>query len=359
MRLLLVDDDAGLRALLRATFETFDVSVEEAEDVAAAERRIAKRRPDVVVLDVHMPGTSGLDLTRRLKADPGTRDIGIVLLSGSDGGAAAEAEGVAAGADAYLGKPFSPLQLLAIADRLAGGMVGVPQSGADRRTQDEQLFLYARDLRHLLEIERAQRMLLQEAYHETISALLEALEQKDVGTRDHGRRVTRYALCLAKAIDPDLAQDESTEYGCLFHDVGKIGVPDSILLKRGPLTKRERALMENHTLLGERMLSDVALLQGEGLQVVRSHHERWDGKGYPDRMGGEEIPLGARIFAVADTLDAVTTHRPYRRARSWASACNIIGTESGRQFDPGVVEVFREQEDELKEIRREMAGAAA
>jgi response regulator RpfG family c-di-GMP phosphodiesterase len=357
MRLLLVDDDAGLRALVRATFETFDVSVEEAESVSAAEKRIAKRRPDVVVLDVHMPGESGLELSRRMKSAPDTRDIGIVLLSGSDGGASTEAEAAAAGADAYLRKPFSPLQLLAVADRLAGGMVGVPQRGADRVGDNEQLFLYARDLRHLLEIERAQRMLLQQAYHETISALLEALEQKDVGTRDHGRRVTRYALCLAQAIDPDLAEDESTRYGCLFHDVGKIGVPDAILLKRGPLTKRERALMENHTLLGERMLSDVALLQGQGIQVVRSHHERWDGKGYPDRMGGEEVPLGARIFAVADTLDAVTTHRPYRRARSWAHASNIIFGEAGKQFDPAVVDVFREQEDELREIRRELAVA--
>jgi response regulator RpfG family c-di-GMP phosphodiesterase len=355
MRLLLVDDDAGLRALVRATFETFDVSVEEAENVSAAEKRIAKRRPDVIVLDVHMPGESGLELSRRMKSTPATRDIGIVLLTGSDGVASSEAEAVAAGADAYLRKPFSPLQLLAVADRLAGGIVGVPQRGAERAGEDEQLLLYARDLRHLLEIERAQRLLLQEAYHETISALLEALEQKDVGTRDHGRRVTRYALCLARAIEPRLAEDESTEYGCLFHDVGKIGVPDNILLKRGPLTKREQALMQTHTLLGERMLSEVALLQGQGLQVVRSHHERWDGKGYPDRMGGEEIPLGARIFAVADTLDAITTHRPYRRARSWVSACEIIQAESNRQFDPKVVEVFRERESELKEIRRELA----
>jgi response regulator RpfG family c-di-GMP phosphodiesterase len=358
VKLLLVDDDAALRALLRATFESFDVGVEEAEDVASAEKRIAKRRPDVVVLDVHMPGQSGLDLTRRLKANAETRDIGVVLLTGADASPASEAEGVAAGADAYLHKPFSPLQLLAVADRLAGGMVGVPQPHAERRTEDEQLFLYARDLRHLLEIERAQRMLLQEAYHETISALLEALEQKDVGTRDHGRRVTQYALCLAKAVDSELAEDESTEYGCLFHDVGKMGVPDSILLKRGPLTRRERAVMQRHTLLGERMLTDVALLQGNGLRVVRSHHERWDGNGYPDRLSGDEIPLGARIFAVADTLDAVTTNRPYRRGRSWTSACRIIANESGRQFDPDVVAVFGEREDELKEIRRELGTAA-
>jgi CheY-like chemotaxis protein len=198
MRLLLVDDDAGHRALLRATFETFDVRVEEADSVAAAEKRIAKRRPDVVVLDVHMPGETGLDLARRIKGDPEMRGIGVVLLSGSDSSVALEAEGAVAGADAFLGKPFSPLQLLAVADRLAGGMVGVPQPSEAKTTEDEQLFLYARDLRHLLEIERAQRLLLQEAYHHTVSALLEALEQKDVGTRDHGRRVTRYALCLAR-----------------------------------------------------------------------------------------------------------------------------------------------------------------
>jgi cyclic di-GMP phosphodiesterase len=357
MRLLLVDDDAGHRALLRATFETFDVRVEEAESAKAAEQRIAKRRPDVVVLDVHMPGETGLELTRRLKTDPATRDIGVVVLSGSDNLDDLAAAGALAGADAFLGKPFSPLQLLSVADRLAGGMVGVPQPGESPGSEDEQLFLYARDLRHLLEIERAQRMLLQEAYHHTISALLEALEQKDVGTRDHGRRVTRYALCLARAIDSDLASDTSTEYGCLFHDVGKIGVPDNILLKRGPLTKRERRLMQNHTLLGERMLTDVALLQGHGLQVVRSHHERWDGTGYPDAIGGDEIPLGARIFAVADTLDAVTSNRPYRRGRSWHKACEIIEGEAGGQFDPDVVAAFRERSDELKGIRRELAAA--
>jgi cyclic di-GMP phosphodiesterase len=355
MRLLLVDDDAGHRALMRATFETFDVSVEEAENVASAEKRIANRRPDVVVLDIHMPGETGLDLARRIKGDPATRGIGVVLLSGTDSSVSLEAEGAVAGADAYLGKPFSPLQLLAVADRLAGGMVGVPQPGEATTSEDEQLFLYARDLRHLLEIERAQRLLLQEAYHHTVTALLEALEQKDVGTRDHGRRVTRYALCLARAIDSDLAGDTSTEYGCLFHDVGKIGVPDRILLKRGPLTKRERRLMQNHTLLGERMLTDITLLQGNGLCVVRSHHERWDGTGYPDGMRGDEIPLGARVFAVADTLDAVTTNRPYRRAGAWAKACDIIEGEAGGQFDPDVVGVFHERVDELKEIRRELS----
>ena len=358
MRLLLVDDDAGLRALLRATFETFDVTVDEADGAAAAERRIAASRPDVVVLDVLMPGETGLDLCRRLKRDPATRDIGVVLLTGTGSGPAAEAEADAAGADAFLAKPFSPLQLLAAADRLAGGIVGVPHRGLERQDESEQLLLYARDLRHLVEIERTQRLLLQSAYRETISALATALEQKDAGTRDHCRRVTRYALELAAAVEPALTADESAEHGFLFHDVGKIGIPDRILLKRAPLTRRERTLMQSHTLLGERLLADVALLQGEGLRVVRSHHERWDGRGYPDGLRGEEIPLGARIFSVADTLDAVTTNRPYRRARSWAKAREVVLEGAGRQFDPAVVEAFRERDGELRQIRRELAAVA-
>jgi ribonuclease P protein subunit RPR2 len=355
LRILLVDDDPGLRALLRATFETFDVGVDEADSVAAAERRIKRAKPDVVVLDVLMPGESGLELCRRLKQTPATRDIGVVLLSGAEGDALSEAR--AAGADAYLAKPFSPLQLLAVAERLAGGGGDVPRRIAAAPDEEGQLVIYARDLRHMLDLERRQRLLLERAYRQTISSLVAALEQKDTGTRDHSERVVAYALALARGIDEDLAGDESAEYGFLLHDVGKIGIPDRILGKRGPLTRAERRAMEQHTVLGEHLLGDVAFLEGEGLRIVRSHHERWDGKGYPDRKGGAEIPLGARVFAVADTLDAVTSHRPYRRARGWAHAREVILEEAGRQFDPDVVDAFREREGDLKRIRRELAAA--
>lgn len=353
LRLLIVDDDAGLRALLRTTFETFDIAVDEAGRVRAAERCIARSRPDVIVLDVLMPGESGIDFCRRLKADPATRDIGVVLLTGADDPAAEDR----AGADALLRKPFSPLEVLAVTDRLAGGLYGVPFRAERRKGDKEQLLLYARDLRHLLEIERGQRVLVQRAYHETVTALATALEQKDTGTRAHSQRVARYALELAAGVEPELAGNASAEYGFVLHDIGKIGIPDRILLKRGPLTRAERRLMQTHTVLGEQMLGEVALLQGEGLRVVRSHHERWDGKGYPDGIGGEEIPLGARIFAVADTLDAVTSHRPYRRARSWEFARKVVLDEAGKQFDPSVVSAFFDREEDLKRVRREFAAA--
>ncbi len=356
LRLLLVDDDPGLRALLRATLDAVDVEVDDAEDVPTALAAIGQQRPDAIVLDVNLPGMDGLAFCRQLKNERETNEIPIVVLSGSDGGTAEAA--LEAGAESFLRKPFSPLELLAVVERLAGGLYGVPFRATKKREPEEQLLLYARDLRHLLEIERGQRHLLENAYHETVTALATALETKDTGTRAHSQRVQRYALELTKAIGPELIDDQSTEYGFLLHDVGKIGIPDGILLKPGPLTDAERRRMQTHTILGEQMLGGVAFFQGEGLRVVRSHHERWDGAGYPDGIAGTEIPLAARIFAVADALDAMTSDRPYRKAMSWAAAGREILAESKRQFDPDVVESFVARERSLRAIRREFAAAA-
>ena len=358
MRILLVDDDPALRTLLRTTFEVADVDVVEAHSADAARRRIRAARPDVIVLDVNMPGTTGLELCAELKADPRTSDIPIILLTGSTGGTSAAAKRV--GADAFVRKPFSPLELLAVAERLAGGLYGVPFRASKKRAggPDEELLLYARDLRHLLELERGQRELLQNAYMETVSALASALESKDTGTRAHSQRVQSYATALAKGVGVDaVVRDPSTPYGFLLHDVGKIGIPDGILQKPGPLSAAERRRMQTHTVLGEAMLSNVAFLKGEGLKIVRSHHERWDGRGYPDGLNADEIPVGARIFAVADALDAMTSHRPYRRAMSWQSARTEILEQRKRQFDPEVVDACVSAENELKDIRRELAAA--
>jgi ribonuclease P protein subunit RPR2 len=355
MRLLLVDDDVGFRALLRTTFEDVAVDVDEAGSAAEAEERIAAARPDVMVLDVGLPEVDGLAFCRELKSDERTRSIRIVLLTGMD-----DVEDVAgaAGADALLLKPFRPLELLGVVERLAGAGVGVPLRRTNGRPDEEQLVLYARDLRHLVELERAQRGLLESAYKQTVSALASALGTKDTGTRQHSQRVQRYALELAAAIDPALAADPALEYGFLLHDIGKIGVPDQILLKPSPLSPAEWRVMQAHTVLGAQMIGGVAFLQGAGVEVVRSHHERWDGDGYPDGLAGEEIPLGARIFAVADALDALTNHRPYRDGRNWRVSRNEIVAQAGRQFDPQVVEAFREREHALHEIRREFLSAA-
>ncbi len=356
MRLLLVDDDPALRALVRATFDDVGVEVVEADSATAARAALARARPDVIVLDVVMPRESGLDLCRELKASPSTAEIPVVLLSGAH---QMDAQGrAAAGADASLPKPFSPLQLLAVVEQLAGGDAAMPLvEQLPREGGDAQLLMYARDLRQLLELERAQRRLLQAAYRETVGALADALATKDTGTRAHSQRVQRYALELIRTVDPELGDDAGVEYGFLLHDVGKIGVPDSILAKPAPLTDDERRQMQQHTILGAQMLSGIAFLQGDGIGVVRWHHERWDGGGYPDGLEGTDIPLAARVFSVADALDAMTSDRPYRRAGSWASAGREIVAQSGGQFDPAVVKAFAHAEARLRRVRRELVAA--
>jgi diguanylate cyclase (GGDEF)-like protein len=357
MRVLLVDDDEGLRMLLRTTFEIIDIEVEEAESADAASERIAARPPDVIVLDLKMPGVDGVTYCRALKRGSTTQHIPVVLLTGDEDFSDEDAR--ECGADLLLRKPFSPLELLSTIERLAGGLYEGPFRLITEERPEEQLLIYAQDLRRLLEIERAQRSLLQTAYRETVCALTSALESKDTGTHEHSQRVQRYARELAAELDSRLLEDASLEYGFLLHDVGKIGIPDQILRKPGPLTRAERRLMQTHTLLGEQMLAPVGLLHGEGLKVIRSHHERWDGLGYPDKLGGEEIPIGGRIFAIADALDAMTSTRPYRRPLSWQEAASEISVQSGRQFDPEAVEAFRAREPKLRRIHEELAAAAA
>jgi ribonuclease P protein subunit RPR2 len=356
MRLLVVDDDPGLAARIRATFDGAADQVVGAGTTVAARAALAAARPDVVILDLARPGESGLELCRELKAAASTRAIPVVVLSVSVDVTPREVEG--AGADVFLPKPFSPLQLVAVVERLAGGAGGPPLvEAAPAAGDDAQLLLYARDLHRVLELERTQRRRLQEAYGATVGALAEALETKDTGTREHSSRVHRYAVELMGAVEPALADDVGVEYGFMLHDIGKIGISDVILLKPGPLTPEERRVMEQHPVLGYEMLRGVEFLNGEGLGVVRSHHERWDGSGYPDALARDEIPLAARIFAVADTLDAMTSDRPYRRAMAWGEAARTIAAGRGTQFDPHVVAAFESCETGLRRINRDLAAA--
>jgi ribonuclease P protein subunit RPR2 len=345
LRILVVDDDDKLRVLLRTTFEVLETVVEEVGDAAAARAAISRRKPDVIVLDVGLPGIDGLSFARELKADPATSEIGIVLLTG---GFVANSVGERAGAAAVVRKPFSPLDLLAAVERAAGGGQHPLLAEAMPRPRDDQLLLYADDVRRLLEVERRQRRALERTYNETLRALTNALESRDWHTGEHSARVQRYAIELTRVVAPELLEDPSVPFGYLLHDIGKVGIPDVILQKPGPLTASERSVMEQHTTLGAEILDGVGLLDGNGIDVVRHHHERWDGNGYPDKLAGKEIPLCARIFAVADALDAMTSDRPYRPAGPWASAVAEIERCSGAQFEPSIVDAFLRAEPLLR-----------
>jgi putative nucleotidyltransferase with HDIG domain len=208
-------------------------------------------------------------------------------------------------------------------------------------SKERQLERYAADLRETFKEERARSQQLRESYITTVRALANAVEARDAYTGKHAERVAAYGLELARTLGAGLTDDPEIEFGFLLHDIGKVAVPDAILYKPQPLTDAERILMERHPVIGVQILRGVDFL-GEAKAVVRSHHERWDGNGYPDGLAGEDIPLAARVFAVADTLDALTTDRPYRPASNLDRARGIIGSLAGTQFDPAVVEAFGE-----------------
>lgn len=219
--------------------------------------------------------------------------------------------------------------------------------------------VYARDLRETFaaEKERAEQLAgalteLEETYRATVRGLAVAVEAKDSYTAGHIVRVTRYGLMMMNLLAPEEVADPQYEYGFLLHDVGKLAVPDAILRKEGPLTDGEWKVMRLHSETGRRILDGIPFL-ARAIQIVYAHHERWDGKGYPMGLEGEEIPLGARVFPIADSFDAMTSDRPYRCAIPTEDAMNEIRAGSGSQFWPDAVEAFLSLfSEQLEEVRQ-------
>jgi ribonuclease P protein subunit RPR2 len=210
--------------------------------------------------------------------------------------------------------------------------------------RERQLERYASDLRETFKAERARGEELRASYVATVRALVNAVEARDAYTGAHADRVAAYGLELTWLIDPRLAADPQTEFGFLLHDVGKVALPDGILHKPGRLGPEERRLVRRHPEIGCEIVGGTGFLT-DAAQIVRYHHEQWDGNGYPDGLAGDKIPLAARIFAVADTLDAMTTDRPYRPGASLAEARAEIRVLAGTQFDPDIVDRLDEISD--------------
>jgi HD-GYP domain-containing protein (c-di-GMP phosphodiesterase class II) len=211
----------------------------------------------------------------------------------------------------------------------------------------DQLKIFAREVGVLYSAERVRRKELEHAlesaremYVATMKSLAHVVEAKDPTTRGHLDRTAHYGLALARRVDPALAERPEVAYGFFLHDIGKVGIPESILCKAGPLTDLEWIVMRSHPNQGARIVEPIPFM-GEAVEIVRSHHERFDGGGYPMGLRGEEIPLAARIFAIADSFDAMTSDRPYRSALSTEEAVAEICAGSGTQFDPSCVQAFR------------------
>ncbi len=221
-----------------------------------------------------------------------------------------------------------------------------PKGADDLELMRRQLVLFAEDLQTVVAQERLRREEAEAAYRELrasytsmVRTLAETCEAKDAYTRHHLDRTYRYAMMLTNRLAPELAERAEVGYGYLLHDIGKVGISESILNKPGPLTDEEWAVMKTHPLLGVDIVKPLRFL-GDAVSVIRSHHERWDGKGYPEGLKGEDIYLPARIFMMADTFDAMTTDRPYRRAMPIHAALEEIERHAGTQFDPEVARAW-------------------
>jgi putative nucleotidyltransferase with HDIG domain len=348
-RVLVVDEQPPFRAEIDGMLRRAEYSTVLSSGGRDAIAHIEQDPPyDLVLSDLIMAGRDGKGLLDRMRqAQP---DTPLVLVTtGHEIGAAVAA--VRQGAYDYLLKPFEKDQLLATVKR-----------AVDYRRLLQQNAAYRQDLEQLVNARTG--MLhqaiadLERSYDITLEALGDALDLKDAETEGHSKRVTAFTIALARGAGIPAQQIPIVARGAFLHDIGKMAIPDAILLKPSKLHADEQKVMREHCARGYQMLRKIPFLQ-EAAEIVYSHQEHYDGSGYPRKLKGEQIPLGARIFAVADTLDAITSDRPYRKAATFAAARLEIKRCSGTQFDPKVVEVYLSLPDQLwEDLRAEITQQA-
>jgi putative two-component system response regulator len=327
--LLIVDDEEDNVQLLRRILESAGYSnIRSTNDPREVPELLREFEPDLVLLDLLMPGKDGYDVLRELCDDLPETEYRPVLVLTSDHTRDAKRRALSGGAKDFLTKPLSPAEVRLRVRNLL-----------------ETRFLH-RALRehneHLEERVRKRTASLEEARLQTLHRLARAAEYRDDDTGQHTRRVGLSAARIAHALGWSVRATSKMRLAAPLHDVGKIGIPDSILLSTRKLTAEEFAVMKTHCHIGADLLSspDVALL-GLAAEIALNHHERWDGKGYPNGLAGEDIPLSGRIVAVADTFDALTHSRPYKKAWSVETALQEISRDAGHAFDPAVVAAFQ------------------
>ncbi len=346
-RILVVDDEESIRdvivsALKQAGFVCHSVS--SGADALSALRSDASYA--LLLSDLIMEGIDGLSLLRRVKLD--YPHINVVMVTGvHDISVALTA--IRHGAYDYLLKPFEREQLLAIVTRAAENY----RLKAENKAYQDKLEALVTEQTQKLRDAYAE---LESSYDITLEALGNALDLKDAETEGHSKRVTAFTMVIARKMGLSRDRIRVIARGAFLHDIGKMAIPDAILRKPGRLTPEEQALMREHARLGYQMLRRIPFLQ-EAANIVYSHQERYDGSGYPRGLKADQIPLGARMFALADTFDAITSDRPYRAAQSIAAARREIQRYSGTQFDPQIVDVFISVSEQIwQDLREEIDG---
>jgi len=315
---LIVDDEETVR-------ETLDMLLSDQYELHFAENGIEglakalEKLPDVILLDVMMPVMDGFEVCRQIRANPILAEMPVIMVTALDD-RASRLHGLRSGADDFLTKPLDSLEMSA------------------RLQTITRLNRYRSLLEQRNELEKVHSDLII-SYNKTIEGWVSALDLRDKETEGHSRRVTQMAVEFARKIGVAEDRLEDVRMGALLHDIGKLGVPDSVLLKPGKLTEEEWVIMRKHPVYAYKWLSPIEYLSN-ALDIPYSHHEKWDGSGYPRQLAGTDIPLYARLFAIIDVWDALCSERPYRSAMSEAEVLEYIKQVSGSHLDPSLVEIF-------------------
>ena len=316
--ILVIDDEQIVRDTLDAMLSE-DYQVYFAENGMDGLAKATQTQPDVILLDVMMPKVDGYEVCRQIRATKFLAEIPIIMITALDD-RDSRLQGLRAGADDFLTKPFDSLELMA---RI-------------------QTITRLNRFRHLVEQRDQLESMHQEllvSYQKTIEGWVSALDLRDQETEGHTQRVTLKSVELAHAIGISDAELDHVRMGALLHDIGKLGIPDSILLKPGTLTVEEWKVMKMHTVYAHQWLTPIDFLKS-AINIPYCHHEKWDGSGYPRGLKGEEIPIYARLFAIVDVWDALCSDRPYRAAMSEPEVLEYIKNDSGKHFDPSLVKIF-------------------
>lgn len=341
-RILVADDDKLFQELFKDMILDMGHEILMVDNAMELLEKVKEFKPDIILSDVVMPGMDGFELTQRLKADPQTMHIPVVIIT-SLSDRAAKVRGLEAGADEFLNKPVDETELsLRLRNLLKV-----------KRFED-YLMEHGKNLSSEVKSKTAQ---LEKAfekircgYIETVNRLTLAAEYRDKETGSHIKRISLCSQLLARYCGLDEAQVEAIFFGSPMHDVGKIGIPDSILLKPGKHTKEEFEIMKTHSAIGADILRDAeSEILIAAREIAISHHEAWDGTGYPYGLKGEEIPISGRIVRVADVYDAVRSARPYKKAMTHEEAYRIM-FEQRDKFDPALLNAFAECQDEFKRL---------
>ncbi len=326
---LILDDEAPICSLINERLAREGYRCQMCQNALEALSLMAKAGFDLAISDAGLPGMSGLEfLEAARRKHPRTA---FVMMTGEED-IRAGVQAMKSGASDYLVKPLQMDVLVAAVERALRAKRTELEFETHRQTLEAKVHVRTQQL------DAAMRR-IELTYDETLEALGAALDLRDTETAGHSKRVARYCLEIASAMGHSKDELKHIVRGSYLHDIGKIGIPDAILLKDGKLTPEETLIMQDHVRIGYELVSRIAFL-APAAAIVLTHQEKWDGTGYPQGLFAEEIPPGARIFAVADTLDAMTTDRPYRKALPFAAAREEILRHSGKQFDPRVVQTF-------------------